>query len=430
MRLLFLMSLIWPVLAFGQEQVQDRFISRPVDHRLPQGEHFQLKYQVLKGEKVPNSAPVMFFLGNELGQNADVLLKRQKQFGGEHDMIYVQVDHRGYGSYAPGDQSFPAYVNPEEAVEDFDAVIQKLRAEFTGPVIVVGYSYSGGLAVKLALAHPEDMALVVNSSGVLANPFVFDAHDRFIRQSWPQDLVKSLEGRVADLKPSALLDQTWRDRQLVEIGMVGTIQYASSQPIIPAFRAWEPKTAPEFVAALRDVDAKHAGNVLNDFTNSQAVRQVSLADAQTQKFHGRFYAYEQCFEIGTFYVSNGPTKLFSETEADYLDFCEQLFGRRPVVKPYIDLRPQLASLKVPLINVIGERDPWSELGARPSDKLGCGENIFVPGGFHGPDRDSADVTKQVIEAVFKYLPFAGHGPNCDRRMSKKGETKVISPGKN
>jgi pimeloyl-ACP methyl ester carboxylesterase len=393
-----------PGLVFAAE-VEIRYITQPLDHSRNTGETYQQRVQVLVPDDTPKNSPVMFFLGGELTAPSTALQANQALYGAGRKMIFILADHRGYGSYSnEADQTIPTYVNAKDAVADFHSVIQQLRQEFTGPWIAIGYSYSGGLAVKLAAEHPEDADVVVSSSSVLSHPFVFDGHDQHIKKYWPEGMHEQMAKRIADLTPDPIFDQNWKDRNFLQWGLIGVSQYKVAQPLLQVFAKSSALTTPQFMAQFRAIDHASTNDMIANFAGAMGKRTLNLAEAQTTKFDGRYYIYQLCKELGIFESSTGADKIYPQTVEEYRDYCHEMFGFRPTFDRGANYHELLAKFPVPLISVVGELDPWASLGIQSSEIVPRGEYIFVPGGFHGPDRDDKAVAAKVMDSVFKYLP--------------------------
>src|SRR5215211_4098720 len=81
----------------------------------------------------------------------------------------VGPDHRGHGK-SPGE---PALVEDfEPIVEDLRAVVQDARGDL--PVVMVGHSMGGLIAIRYAQRHPEDLAGLVLSAPAVGLTPVFE----------------------------------------------------------------------------------------------------------------------------------------------------------------------------------------------------------------------------------------------------------------
>ncbi|WNE95281.1 alpha/beta fold hydrolase [Streptomyces luomodiensis] len=85
----------------------------------------------------------------------------------EEGLTVVTVDHRGHGESTPAVSRGIRFGYREMAEEDLPAVVAAVRAEFPGaPLVLVGHSLGGQLALLYAAAHPKDVdALVLVAAG-------------------------------------------------------------------------------------------------------------------------------------------------------------------------------------------------------------------------------------------------------------------------
>ena len=173
--------------------------AQPLDHAVPDGPTFEQYVVILEPAGVSVDSPVLFVLGGEGNATDARLIRLYEAYGAPQDVIFVQAEHRGYGESLSHDedQSVPAYVTVDQALADFDAVIQELKAQFTGPWAVAGYSYAGGLAIDLAARYPGDVDAVLSSSGVVDWPFTMDAYDSKVRVVFGEDTYGRVERRLA-----------------------------------------------------------------------------------------------------------------------------------------------------------------------------------------------------------------------------------------
>jgi len=404
MRTLALLCLILPSLVLA-DTVVDKYVDQKVDHFASDSKTFKQHIQILKGDDVPMDAPIMFFLGGEFGQDASILQGRQAQYSFGRKMIFVQADHRGYGSYSDdADQTIPLYVTTDQAVEDFHYTIQYLRAQgFTGPIILTGYSYSGGLVVKMISKYPGDATVAIASSPLLHGVLSFDGHDRVI-QTWPNGLHDRMAQRIADLQPAAYGDQNYIDRLFLQTALIGVAQYKKFAGFIGKFAAMNAMSTPDFIKALRIADHQNAGDLMALWSNGQMQETLSLDEAKSGLYHSHFWLWQQCNEVGYFYSSNGPTKIFPESDSDLLAICQKRFGRTPTLTN--NYRLLLPGLKTHTIIMKALLDAWDPVGDDESEAAPNVEVITVADGQHGPDRDSLDVAKQMMDAAFNQIDCA------------------------
>jgi pimeloyl-ACP methyl ester carboxylesterase len=149
------------------EDIQKFVLEQPLDHFQKASNTYKQHLEVWIPSQTRIDAPILFFPGSEAGRgNLKDLAKPYLAIG--YKAIFAQADHRGYGSYSDDeDQTIPAYVTSDQAVEDFHQDLIFLNTKFPGPVAIVGFSYSGTIAIKLAAKYPKDVRAVVASSGAV-----------------------------------------------------------------------------------------------------------------------------------------------------------------------------------------------------------------------------------------------------------------------
>ena len=82
----------------------------------------------------------------------------------------VGADHRGHGRSAPASKRTSNISRFDDHVDDYIAVIEKVRAEHTEPVIVLGHSMGGLIAARAALRIQDRLAALVLSGPALKIP--------------------------------------------------------------------------------------------------------------------------------------------------------------------------------------------------------------------------------------------------------------------
>ena len=89
------------------------------------------------------------------------MLKLSRRLDGEHRV--TRYDRRGYGRSTPHDGPFGI----DEQVSDLRAVLDGVDGN-AGPVVLVGHSYGGNVALAYAERHPEAVAAVVTYESPLS----------------------------------------------------------------------------------------------------------------------------------------------------------------------------------------------------------------------------------------------------------------------
>jgi alpha-beta hydrolase superfamily lysophospholipase len=74
------------------------------------------------------------------------------------------MDHRGHGLSGGQRGHAPSL---KALLEDMDAVVMRARTESGGPVVLIGHSFGGLLAITYALAHPDHIEKAVFSAPLL-----------------------------------------------------------------------------------------------------------------------------------------------------------------------------------------------------------------------------------------------------------------------
>ncbi|WP_445283525.1 alpha/beta hydrolase family protein [Streptomyces sp. DSM 118148] len=85
----------------------------------------------------------------------------------EEGLTVVTADHRGHGESTPAVSRGTRFGYREMVEEDLPAVLAAVRAEFpAAPLVLVGHSLGGQLALLYAATHPQDVdALVLVAAG-------------------------------------------------------------------------------------------------------------------------------------------------------------------------------------------------------------------------------------------------------------------------
>lgn len=386
--------------------IEERLVVQPLHHFFESGKFIKQRVQVDVPEGVAKNAPVVFFLDGEIPKDISKLRLPFNEFAKKNQVIFVKAEHRGYGLSLSenSDQSQPSYVTVQNAIADYHRIIRKLRREFTGPWIVVGYSYAGGLAVLLAATHPGDVNAVYSSSGVLNWPFSFTAHDELMRNRLPKGLYEKLSEHVSNLAPQQILDQKWQDRDFLNWALIGITQYKAYAPLLSYVLKYAPLPTPQFISVLKKIDQQAAGGVTTGWAAGRYKQKLSLTEAQTQKYFGRYWGYQQCHELGVFYTSPGEQKFFAQTESDWRHYCQIMFGVTPKFQKKWNIKVLAQLLTVPFVYVAGGSDPWFSLGLTSNDIMSVfGKFVFIQEGYHAPDRDDAAATAANMKWLLERL---------------------------
>jgi pimeloyl-ACP methyl ester carboxylesterase len=381
---------------------QRKFI-QPLQHSQPELGFYEQNIQILKPNQVTPDTPIVLFLGSEAGPGD--LRKMSESFRQQRDIIAVQADHRGYGSYSKDlDQTVPAYVSMEQALEDFHQVILSLKKEFQRPVVLVGYSYSATLAILLAAQYPDSVDAIYASSPTVRFPKVSYAHDEKMNQDWSPSLYQSMVSKVSLLSSAQLGDQQYEDRLFLQTLFVGSVQYARFSPLKNNLEKTSPLDLKTFLTTWKGIDQQLAGGLAAKWALGQNTLKLSLSEAQTLNYHSRYWAYQQCQELGSFFISVQANSLFPQTFDDYSEYCQKMFGILPQVMAEWDIVSKLKNIEAPMLVVNGRKDPWLSIQVSEKDLLSQNTQLFmINDGYHCPDREDPVLEQKLILELFKRM---------------------------
>ena len=381
-------------------------IQQPVDHGNPSGTSFNEEVNVLIPKGAIGSSPVFFILGNEHDITVKELAKFYKDYGSPPDVIFVQAEHRGYGQSitADADQSVPAYVTIDQALADYDSVVQKFKQKYSGPWMAAGHSYGGGLVINFAASYPDDVKVILSSSGVVDWPFMMDAYDRQVRITMGDETYQQLVAHIKNLEPQQLFDHNWMEREFLIAFIHGMTQYGQYKPLLPVFKAFAALPTPSFLGVLHFLDDTVAQKGGWMYAASDAKKTLTHEEAIKGDYGWRVWRYQQCAETGIFEVSAQPGGVFTRSKDDFIAESRALFGSDPKSATAAAWSPRamLEELTVPMIYVGGGMDPWLGLGLAKDYVIKDGRYFYVPGGQHCPDRDDVALGKQVLTEMLKY----------------------------
>jgi len=207
-----------------------KVISQPIDHADSTGTKFDQQIFILIPEKAPITSPVFFILGPQFDLSRKLMAGIYKTYGSPRDVIFIGAEHRGYGQSVTfdEDQTVPSYIRIDQTLADFHQVVETLKMEYTGPWMIAGCSYSGGLAINFAFKYPEGANVILSSSGAVDFPFITDSWDRYLRSYYGERFYKRLATHVNYFKPKKLFDENWLNREFLSGLFAGIPQHNSS----------------------------------------------------------------------------------------------------------------------------------------------------------------------------------------------------------
>ncbi len=387
-------------------KIVHKVISQPINHANLDGPKLEQEITILIPDGAPADSPVFFNLGNEADQTDEGLAKLYEQYGGGSQIIYVQVEHRGYGQSltADEDQSMPSYVQIDQALADAHSAVQELKKEYSGPWMAAGWSYGGGLVINYAAAYPDDVRVILSSSGVIDWPCMNYAYDRRVRTTLGDACYKRVAKHARNLQPKELFDNNWMQREFMYANVVGVCQYERFKNLLPYFRLASYLPTGPFLKLLHWLDHKYGKDKAWEYASGFGARHLSREEALSGSYNWRVWHYQQCAQTGVFFASEEPDGLFSRTRDEECEECRALFGEDLPCEPASEWSPRkmLEALTTPLVYVAGGEDPWFALCLKPDYKLKSGKYFYVPTGRHCPDRDDPKLGQQVLAEMLKY----------------------------
>ena len=383
-----------------------RVIVQPVDHADPSGPTLEQQVDILIPEGVSLDAPVFFNFGNETDLTDEYLVKLYRTYGKENDIIFAQAEHRGYGQSLTNseDQSAPSYVRIEQALADAHEVVQQLKKEYTGPWMAAGWSYGGGLIVDYAAKYPEDVTVILCSSGVVDWPFLDYGYDRQVKITLGEACYKRLAKHFRNLEPTELFDENWLERQFLQGTTMGVTQFPNLKKLKPYFQMLSFLPTGLFMKVLHHMDDIFGDGEAWLYARASGAKKVGPREIAEGIHNWHTWRYQMCAEIGGFLTSEQVDGLFTRTRDDFCDECRTLFGEEPGAAegPEWSPREKLETLTVPLVYVTGGMDPWLSVSLEPEYKIHNGTYFFSPEGRHCPERSDPELARKVMAEMLKY----------------------------
>ncbi|MCP4760977.1 MAG: hypothetical protein GY870_04290 [archaeon] len=391
-----------------KKQIIHEKIKQPVNHNEPDGTTYEQRIDYLIPEDANiEDSPVFFYLGHEMSMSDSGLLKLYNAYGKRNDIIYFQSEHRGYGISLTDDedQSVPSYIRIDQALTDNHRVVEYYKKKFKGPWIVAGYSYGGGLVIDFAAKYPNDINLVLSSSGVVDWPFTFTSYDIQMRKNLGEKLYQRGVKHINNLKSEEILDKNWRYREII-IGIFGGMTQMESlqkiKPLIGFFLRLPTRLLILLIETFNSIFLLGKGSKLvkkiygSTFSREDALKKSSLM---------RTWTYQQFMETGVFSISSEPNGLENRSKDELVEMCNKMFGQDPpaLKNPEWSPRNMIKDIDVPLIYITGGNDPWSGLCLESDYQIKNGKYFFYPDSWHCPDRSDPKKGIKVMEEVLRNL---------------------------
>lgn len=393
----------------GRYRLEQLAIPQPLDHRLPSGPRMEQRAELLIPAGEAAGRPVFFILGNMPDAAPKGLEGLYETYGSPEDMVFILAFHRGYeGSLSlQEDHSRPEYVTPDQALADFHALQQRLAQRFTGPWIVAGFGYGGGLAIEYGIRWPRETAVVVASSGIITAPLATDLYERAIKEHLGPDVHARLADHMANLDPDEMFDDKWLDREMLIAVLHGLVQKPNLKSYQTLMSGATRLPTGMLMATLRGLDSSVGGSQAMKFARSNGKVGLSRTEALTGSWDWRTWRWQQCAGLAGFEVAADPRgAVFTRTLADFCTECRTLFGLDPCGPHRRTLETDVRRLTRPLVFVSGGRDPWAELGLT-KDVPSPDNHLHFPKGGHCPDRWDVEVGRKVMARVRALLRAGG-----------------------
>jgi len=341
-------------------------------------------------------------LGNETDSTPEKLKALYKNYGSPEDFIFIAADHRGYGQSITNDnQTVPDYVTIEQVMEDYKALIDVYREEFTGPWVGAGYSYGGSLVIDFASRYPETVDVVLSSSAVIRYDFAFTEYGEHAEELLGDTIASNFKRHISTLHPPKPYSEAWKSQSDIVAMTVGLSQIQALQNLRPLASEIAPLPTPEFLDALEEKLPPVVKGQMDAWTERRVPQDISAEEARTGAYNWYTWKYQQCMEVGTFFVGG----LFPYSIQDHIDDCVATFGIKPA---YLNSKPwaiseKLAQITDPIVIVSAGRDPWVRVGVQPGHKFTNIDFMYYPDGLHCPDRYEPEAGRDVFERLRTHL---------------------------
>jgi len=383
---------------FINKHLEVIWIEQAINHEKPELGTFRQQVYIYQPTNAGKDATVFFILGNESDSTGAALEQAYLDYGMPQDMVFIIAEHRGYGqSITPGDQSKPEYVQVEQALEDYHQVITLLKTKYTGDWIVAGYSYGAALAINFAMEYPDDISAVLSSSAPIHWPFLIPQYSEQVSDNLGLALTQRLNAHIENLEPEELYDENWENRELVTGIIVGLSQMASQQNLMPYLNILSFLPTPLFISALNLILPQAAW----DWVEGRKAAPMPHDRAIAGHLNWYTWKYQQCTQVGTFF-SGSP---FTYTREEHINDCMLTFDEQPgfFTADAWDVAGMIERITVPLVIVVGGRDPWSRLGVKPNHLYNNIDYLYVANGYHCPDRGNPEIGEEVLAMLLGHL---------------------------
>lgn len=290
---------------------------------------------------------------------------------------------------------------------DTHAVVSQMKKEYPGPWMAAGWSYGGGLVIEYAYRYPEDITVVMASSGVVDWPFIDYGYDKQVRETLGDACYERLAQHLANLEPEELFDENWMQREFLQATTQGIVQFPSLKKLQPVFKLLTRLPTSTFIKIMHRMDDKFGEGEAWRYAQATGATTVGPKEVEAGLHNWHVWRYQMCAEIGGFIASETSEEgsaLFTRDRDDFIEECREQFGEEPqsIKKPEWSQREMAGNLAVPLVYVNGGKDPWHSVCLEPDFEIKNGRYFFVPEGRHCPERADPALARQVLDEMLKY----------------------------
>lgn len=343
-------------------RISHRVFRQPLDHWNGSEHVVTQQVDILVPTGDSRDAPVFFHIGATSDLGAVTIAELYRLYRGRTPIIFVEAEHRGYGQSVSdqADQTRPSYVRIDQALADAHNIVTNLKEEFPGPWMAAGYSQGGGVAIDIAATYPEDVSVVLASSGVLDAPLFYHAYDEHIKTALGERVYRRLVSHTRRLDPGEPFDDGWRDRELLIAVVKGVVQYREFADYRWVLEWLSHAPTDVFITLLEWLDEWIGDGAARTFVDGISRKTLTREQAITGGYNWRMWRYQQCTEVGTLDGALAPDGLLFRTREEYCRECRILFDEAPFCDddPGWSPRRRMAALSVPLVFVSGGLDPW------------------------------------------------------------------------
>jgi proline iminopeptidase len=145
-------------------------------------------YQVV-GEETGN--PPLFTMHGGPGGTHNLMESYLGELSRDRQVVFY--NQLGSEGSPPDDPSDLSYCNEDRFVEEFTQLTADLQL---GPYHLLGHSWGGYLALRVALEHPENLLTVIASSPLVSVPRWIEDAER-LKEAFPQDVQDAINNNEA-----------------------------------------------------------------------------------------------------------------------------------------------------------------------------------------------------------------------------------------